>query len=311
MSESSYNKVQTVEHALSLAREYSGNYLYFAGGSDIMIYRKQNLADQSNIIDIRDIPELGDIRAKEDSLVIGSAVSLHELSTSQVVTEKYPILSEAAVSIATPVIRKSATIAGNLLVANRCNFYNQSALWRESAGSCLRETGPTCLVTGGRDKCYSRNVSDLAPALIALGANVTIRNQQGTTELPLYDIYNADGICYHNHLEDDAILLSITVPAPPQRYFFRKLRRRGSLDFSSLTMAAAVNGDIARVCLNAVSMSPILLTINLANDILADTQKLAVRSCKTVNNDMFSQKYRRQMISVFLAQFWREMAEKV
>ena len=139
---------------------------------------------------------------------------------------------------------------------------------------------------------------------------MTISNQQNTTGLPLCDLYTADVIRYHNHLDDDAILLSIRVPAPPERFFFRKLRRRGSLDFSSLTMAAAVNGDNARVCFNAVSMSPILMTINLVNDTLADIQKLAVRSCKTVNNDMFSQKYRRQMISVFLAQFWQDMEKQ-
>lgn len=311
MSEASYKKVQTVDQALSLARESSGDYVYLAGGSDVMLYRKQNLTQQSSIIDIRGIPELGDIDAKGDSLVIGATVTLHTLLSSQVVKDRYPMLSEAATSIATPVIRHSATVAGNLLVATRCTFYNQSEPWRDSAGSCLRETGATCLVTGGRDKCYARNVSDLAPALIALDATVTITNQRGTTELPLYDLYNADGIRYHNHLGDDAILLSITVPAPPEKHYYRKLRRRGSVDFSSLTMAAVVNGGKARVCLNAVSMSPILLTVDPANDCLADIQKLAARSCKTVNNDLLSQKYRRQMISVFLAQFWREMAEKV
>jgi 4-hydroxybenzoyl-CoA reductase subunit beta len=310
LNDSLYIRPPTVDEALVKAAEHQGDYLYFGGGTDIQIYRKQELARQRTVIDLSDIDGLRAIQKGKDGLTIGSMVTLDEIITAAVIQDEFPLIAEAAKSVATPVVRKSATIGGNLLVQNRCTFYNQSKAWRKAIGSCLKEVGDICQVTGGKDKCFARNVSDTAPALMVLEATVVIHNRDAIVGIPLKDIYVADGIQEHIHLDDDAILTEIKIAREPERWWFRKLRLRRSVDFTSLTVAATVDSDgTARVCLNGVSMAPVLVEQPLSSMTLEDLIRRARKECKTVDNDMMPLKYRREMIDVYLTDWWHSIAD--
>ncbi|RME22619.1 MAG: hypothetical protein D6800_10820 [Candidatus Zixiibacteriota bacterium] len=310
MSESEYIKVTTLDEAFAQAAAHTGDYVYSGGGTDLQLYRKKQLLPQRCIIDISEIPQLRTITIDGDTLIIGSMVTLDELLNAPDIHAWCPLMTEAARSVATPVIRMTATVGGNLLVANRCTFYNQSRFWRESVGSCLRESGDTCLVTKGKDKCFSRNVSDLAPALIALGARVSITGPDGTRTLPLEQLYTGDGIRIHAHLDDAAILTEVRVTARPARWFYRKLRRRRSIDFTSLTVAAAADDEKqTRVCVNGMSMAPVLVEADLSDTTLEELQRRVRRACRTVDNDLLPLSYRREMRDQFIARLYREIAE--
>lgn len=302
MIETAYLTPQNLQQALQQAKENPGTFIFSAGGTDLYLRRQQQLDLKPVIIDLYEIEALRGIRREGEALVIGALATLHELATSPLLASWSPMVAEAARSVGTPVIRKTATVGGNLLVANRCTYYNQSAEWRESAGSCLRDKGDVCLATGGKDKCFSRNVSDLAPALIALGATAAIQDADSRLELALEDLYVPDGIRNHFDSGRPWILESIRLETPPSAAWFRKLRQRASLDFSSLTVAAARNaqGDL-RVCIGAVSMSPVLL---VGAPSLEDLQGQARRQCKTVDNDLMPLKYRRAMMEAFLQEAW-------
>lgn len=311
MTDASYNNVTTIDMALKLARQYDGEYQYSAGGTDLQLYRKQQLNMTPHIIDLSEIKELNTTTHDGKCLIIGSMVTLDELANSSVVKEFCQEIIEAAKLIATPVIRMTATVGGNLMVANRCNFYNQSKSWREAAGSCVRDVGDTCLAVGGGDKCFSRNVSDLAPLFIALNALIVVQNCSETKRLPLSDLYAPDGINFHTGPGDNGIIKSIVIGSKPKQVFYRKLRRRQSIDFSSLTVAAAVGENYtARICLNGISMSPILLEVDLSNYDLADIIARARRACKTVDNDFMPLKYRREMIDIYLTEFFQQVDKK-
>ncbi|HBN45643.1 MAG TPA: FAD binding domain-containing protein [Candidatus Marinimicrobia bacterium] len=305
-----YFKPATITEALSLASDYSNNYVYFGGGTDLQIYRKQKLIKDEAIIDLSGLTDTYRIQADGNALRLGAFVTLDDITSAPEIQKLFPLLAEAAASVATPVIRKTATIGGNLLVNNRCTFYNQSKEWRDAVGSCMREVGATCLVTGGKDKCFSRNVSDTAPALITLNATVTVQTQKGEDEIPLKEIYAPDGIKYHQHM-DDAILTAIRVPEKPVNWWFKKLRLRKTLDFTSLTVAAAIDtAGMARVCLNGVSMSPILIEKPIADLTLEGLTRSARKNCKTVDNDLMPLKYRREMINVYLNEWWQTVKDK-
>ncbi|MFQ6677594.1 MAG: FAD binding domain-containing protein [Fidelibacterota bacterium] len=307
---SQYFRPATINEALSIASEQKGKYTYFSGGTDLQIYRKQMLLENETIIDLNDIVNSDLIHKNGDSLVISAFTSLQDIISSPLVQKHVPLLAEAALSVATPVIRKTATIGGNLLVNNRCTFYNQSQEWRNSIGSCMRDVGEICQVTGGKNKCFSRNVSDTAPSLIALNAVVTIYNQMGNKETPVLNLYAPDGIHFHDGLEQDAILTKITIPIRPQKTWFKKLRLRKAVDFTSLTVAAAVDSsNMARVCLNGISMSPILIEKSLKELTLDQLIRTARKNCKTVDNDLIPLKYRREMIDVFLKEWWDSIPE--
>jgi len=307
---SQYFRPATIKDALSIASEQKGNYTYFGGGTDLQVYRKQMLLDNDSIIDLNDIVGPDQIYQEGESIKISAFTSLQNIILSPLIQKHAPLLAEAALSVATPVIRKTATIGGNLLVNNRCTFYNQSKEWRDSIGSCMRDVGEICQVTGGKNKCFSRNVSDTAPALIVLKASVLIYNQKGKKEIPVLNLYAPDGIQFHNELEKDAILAELAIPIRPQKAWFKKLRLRRALDFTSLTVAASIDSSkMARVCLNGISMSPVLIEKSLKEITLDQLISLAKKNCKTVDNDLIPLKYRREMINVFLKEWWDSLPE--
>ena len=304
----SYGAPTTMDEALELARAHPGAYEYSAGGTDLQPLRQQELNSKPVVIDLCGIEELRSLKVLESSMEIGSLVTLDELISSPATKRAYPLLVEAALSVATPVIRKTATVGGNLLVTNRCTYYNQSKSWRTAVGSCLRDVGDTCLVTGVKNgKCFSRHVSDLAPALIALDAEVTIRNQRSTFSFPLSQLYVQDGIRCVSRLEEDGILLKIRIAMPVTRWRYRKLRLRQSLDFTSLTLAATADSQgLIRICVNGVAMAPILISGHRSELTLDGVIKQVRLKAKLVNNDLLPMAYRQEMAAAYLAELWND-----
>lgn len=305
MSQARYIKVATVEQALAEAASNQNNYVYLAGGTDLQPNRQQRLVREQTVIDLLEIPKLNGITKAGSSISIGSMTSLQQLIDSDDICQYLPMLAEAASVIATPVIRMTATAGGNLLCSDRCRYYNQTAEWRTAIGSCLRDVGEICQVTQGKTECFARNVSDLAPALIALEATVSIRNQNDRLEFSLDQLYKSDGIINHQHLESDAIIEQIDVPIKSTKTWFRKLRLRESIDFSSLTIAAALDSERRlRIGIGAMSMAPVMIDVTLSETSLDDLIVRARRKCKTVDNDHLPLKYRRDMLEVYLRQMW-------
>lgn len=303
-----YYKPNTVQEALTQAQQATGPAVYLGGGTDIQIHRQQKLNPIHTIIDLFEIPALREIERHPDKLTLGSMVTLKQVINDGFIQKHYPLLVTAAQSIATPVIRHTATVGGNLLVQNRCTFYNQSPDWREAIGNCLRDGGAKCLVTGGLKNCYARNVSDLAPVLIALHAKVVIARCNESATLALEDLYRSDGLVPLQHLEKGDILTQIIVGLKPEKWWFRKLRLRKSLDFTSLTVAATRSqNDGLRFVINGVSMAPVILegsvkTLKLEN-MYHQTRKL----CQTVENDLLPLKYRRKMMLLYLKEAYHAL----
>lgn len=300
----SYWMARTVDEALACYEDLDGRCVYMAGGTDLQLRRKQKLLDHDHIIDLTGIGELQTI-ASGKTLTIGANVTLQQLATHAGIRKHYAIISEAAASIASPVIRYTATVGGNLLVSNRCSFYNQSSWWRDAVGSCLRDKGDICQVVGTGTNCYSRNISDLAPALIALGTKALIATPSGDKSYPLIDLYNSDGLDSLRHLDEGAILIRLEIPGQPVSTWFHKLRLRKSVDFTSLTVAGSIAADgRLRICLNGVSMAPVMVEGRLESLSLGQIQRLARKAAQTVDNDMLPLHYRRQMMNVYLEQCW-------
>ncbi|QQS72654.1 MAG: FAD binding domain-containing protein [Flavobacteriales bacterium] len=96
--------------------------------------------------------------------------------------------------MASPIVRRSATLGGSLLCENRCSFYNQSEWWRDAVGNCLKCDGDVCIATGGRKACFSKLASDTAPVLIAMEAQLEVVTAEGIQTIPLESIYTGDGV---------------------------------------------------------------------------------------------------------------------
>ena len=162
-----------------------------------------------------------------------------------------------------PPLRNTGTIGGNLCIDTRCNYYNQTEFWRASIGYCMKKDGDICLVAPGSSVCWALSSSDTAPVMIALDAEATLVGPDGERRVRVTDLYGQDGIHYLAKKPEE-ILTEIHVPdRTGWRSTYRKLRRRGSIDFPILGVAAAVKlgaGGVveeAHIVLGAVDVRPV------------------------------------------------------
>jgi xanthine dehydrogenase YagS FAD-binding subunit len=158
----------------------------------------------------------------------------------------------AASRVATPQIRNVGTLGGNLLQDSRCSYYRGP--WY-----CYRAGGIQCDARHGMNqehaifggsRCYTVSPSDTAPALIALGASVTVRGTD-TREMPLEELFMPPGenITVMHRLMPGSVLSQISVPVRQDtRSTFIKYAMRSSWDFALASVGAAlrIDGGVAR-----------------------------------------------------------------
>ena len=306
-NEKKYIKTSTIADAISEAIKNSNSFRFVAGGTDIFPNKFQENDTSDCFIDIADIEELKQITYTKDYLNIGALTTLETLKNNEFIAQNFPTLIEAANSVASPVIRKSATLGGNLLCENRCHFYNQSAWWRQAAGHCLKCGGDICLANGGKKYCFSKFVSDTAIALISFNAKIEIVSPEKTEFLYLEEIYSGDGI-QHLLLEKSSIIKSIQIPLNIiYKSVFKKLRQRKSLEFSSLTTCITVFKDNKiKIVAGAIAPKPIFVVGALKDDFSELITSIAKNS-KIVENDSYSRVYRKNMIRVLLNRSIKEI----
>src|SRR5438477_94898 len=176
------------------------------------------------LVGLRAIGDLKGIIGR-DGLTIGAGTTLTELVRDSRVQREYAALWQAARQVATPHLRNMGTLGGNICLDTRCNYYDQNYEWRKAIDFCMKKDGQTCWVATSSPRCLAVSSTDTAPALMALGAEVTLVGANGARQLPLTHLFARDGIHY---LTRDAkeILTRVHVPAPPaSRRTYWQLRR--------------------------------------------------------------------------------------
>ncbi len=307
LAEKTYLIPTSINEAIVFAKQNLGSFKYLAGGTDVMVNRFQGNEESPCLIDISKLSDLKGIQKEGDFLRIGTLEILEELKFNKSIENEFPMLIEAALAVGTPLLRKTATIGGNILCENRCLFYNQSEWWRESVGYCLKCDGDICIATQGKNACFSELVSDTAPALIAMDAEIEVLDIDGINRVKLEDIYTGDGVTPRN-LSETAILIAIYLPLNREfKTAFHKLRERESLEFTSLTSAIAIdkNGKL-KIALAGVDPKPVVVKGTI-NDDKTTLIKQAIKGSRAVDNDMYSRKYRREMISVYLNRSFKKL----
>ena len=243
---------RSVDEAVELAARHAGDCALMAGGSDLLDQLKQHKRTPRYVINLKSIPDLHSLDVTSDRISIGSLTTLGELERHAEVRRLSPALALAVSRVATPQIRNVGTLGGNLLQDSRCPYYRGP--WY-----CYRAGGIQCdarhgmnqehAIFGG-NRCYTVSPSDTAPALIALGASVTIRGTD-TREMLLEDLFMppGDNITVMHRLAPGTVLSQISVPVRSgTRSTFIKYAMRNSWDFALASVAAAlrVDGGVAR-----------------------------------------------------------------
>ncbi len=300
---------ETIQETLEMAKAAKGDFKYLAGATDVLANHYQDIETSKNLIDISKINALKIINRKNKYLKIGALSLLDDLQKSPEIVLEFPALIEAANAVGSPLIRKSATIGGNILCENRCIFYNQSEWWRESIGSCLKDNGEICIATGGRKNCYSEMVSDTAPVLISMNAQIELMDLDGLHIVDLEDIYTGDGLRPRN-ISETALLTAILLPVDQNfQTIFKKLRLRESLDFTSLTTAVTTDkNNNLNIAISGIDPKVVVVRGTMDEDKGMFVRK-ALKGARAVDNDMFSRNYRRKMIEIYLNQSFAKLEE--
>ena len=296
------------EAARILAGEAPGEAMLLAGGTDLLPNMKRRQQTPKTVIGLRGIAEMGRIRNGK-GLRLGAGLTLAALVHDTRIRERYTGLWQAAAQIATPHLRNMGTLGGNLCLDTRCNYYDQNYEWRKAIDFCMKKDGETCWVATSSPKCLAVSSTDTAPALIALGAAVTLVSADATRRIAVSELYRNDGIDYLTRRPTE-ILASIHVPRlDGWRSTYWKLRRRGAFDFPVLSVAAAVKLDgagtveTARIVLGAVASRPVeapaaaasLVGASLSDEAIARAAELAAHPARPMDNTDFALVWRKRV----------------
>ncbi len=305
----------TIADAVAALAEPGARVL--AGGTDLLPNLKHRLAAPPVLVDIGRLP-LRSIARDGDDLRIGAGVVLADLAEDPDVRALAPALARAAGLVAAPTIRNLATLGGNLHLDTRCRYVNQTPLWREALGGCLKSEGDRCHVVAGGRSCVAALSSDCVPTLIALDARLVLHGAAGRREVALADYYRADGLA-HTGRADGELATEIVVPlAPgPRRATYVKWTVRRAIDFPLISIAlcfdlAADSVDAAitraRVVVGALAAAPrivrradVVVGQPLSARGTADALVAAVTAqCRPLPNLPYDADYRTAVLPVHL-----------
>ena len=295
--------------------------MFVAGGTDLYPNMKRRHQEPKTVIALMGIPELGAdgrIDGSADGVTIGACMTLTKLSDHPTIRQS--AVGTAARLVSTPLLRNMGTLGGNLCLDTRCNYYNQSYEWRKSIDFCMKKDGHICWVAPSSPRCWAVSSSDVAPVMVAIGAEYRLVGPQGERVVPAGRFYHNDGINYLTK-QPDEILLDVRFPAPNGwDAVYHKLRRRGSFDFPVLGVAAWVqwNGKSvadARIVLGGVASYPqevseagaALTGAPLSDESIAAAADAAYRPSKPMDNTDFDLSWRKQMTRVYVKRALEEL----
>lgn len=311
----------SIGELVALTRELSASgFDLLAGGTDLLPNYKMHLNLRPNLIALWDVAEL----RGHDLERVGAMTRLAELEGDPAFGAAFPGVAEAVRQVATPLVRASATVGGNLLLETRCFFFNQSHAWRESLGYCLKAEGDRCHVVPQKERCYATFSGDLAPAFAVVDAEVEIDGPGGVRRAPVLALYDetGDGIRRHR-LGPGDVVTSVRLPPETQgvRATYAKLRVRPSFDFPELGVAALLDLDDGRVrrlrlAVGGLETHPRRfdeLTRPLEGErwspdrarVLAEAVQKSVRP---VHNTFLAPDYRKRMTAVFVRRALERLA---
>ena len=311
----------TLNEAVAIAADFGPAAQYIAGGTDLLQHLKNRIYTPAHVISLQHIEGLRDISPTR----IGALATLADIETNAGIGERLPALVETIQSIASPIIRTTATLGGNLLVDTRCYFVNQSYEWRLSKGACLKSEGQDCLVVPNPDTCYATFSADTPALLICWDAGLHLVGPGGARDVLVNDFYRYDGIV--RHLKQPAEVIAwVDIPEGAQWLTsgYAKLRVREAFDYPEIGIAAALRLDQRglladfRLVVNAVEAIPRPMTTlteqfvghPLNDETIHAIATGAMEAVQPYRNTALTPGYRKQMVGVFSRRLLTRLREQ-
>jgi len=279
---------ENLKEAFSLLAQYNGKAAILAGGTDLLVKMRDQVLQPAVLIDLKHISDLGDIDYSEvEGLKIGALVNICDIEKSNLIQEKFSILSQAAGTLGSAQVRNKATIGGNL--------------------------------------CNAAPSADMAPSLIGLGASVTLAGPDGESLLPLEEFFTGPGetILGKGQILKDIRVPNMKAHSEG---IYLKFSRRKATDLALVGIASVLTMDSAldnctdiSIVLGAVAPTPLrakraeaLLRGNKISDSLVkEAARVASEEAAPITDVRASLWYRNQIIEVLVNQSIVQALEKV
>jgi len=277
-----YMPAKTVKEACELLSKYGEEAKILGGGQSLVNLMKQDFVRPSYIIDIKEISDLDYIRHDEkDGLRIGALTTHRSLETSTIVQDKFFMLAEMEHTLASVAVRNWGTLGGNL--------------------------------------AHADPASDLAPTLMALGAEVTVTGSNAERVISLDDFFIG---YFETALQPDELLTEIHVPNSGQGGgIYSKFALRAT-DLAVVSVATHLifdpdNSDQckdARIVMGSVGPTPLrakrgedLLkgqTIDAA--LIEEAARLSAEDAQPTTDINGSEEYKREIVHVLVRRTIKE-----
>ena len=269
MNDFSYTRAHDVSTAVSEISSDKAAKL-IAGGTNLLDLMKLNVEQPSHLIDITHLAFTKIEETEAGGLRLGSLVTNADTAYHELVEKRYPLLSKAILSGASPQLRNMATNGGNLMQRTRCYYFYDKATpcnKREPGTGCAAINGFNRIhaILGASKHCIATHPSDMCVALAALDARVNVTGKNGERTIPFAEFHRLPGDTpeLDNNLQPDEIITSIDLPARgfPDHHAYLKIRDRASYAFALVSVAAALEmeGDTiqeVRLALGGVAHKP-------------------------------------------------------
>ncbi|WP_394824238.1 FAD binding domain-containing protein [Pendulispora albinea] len=242
-----------------------------AGGTGVVDLVRLGVHEPSRLIDLNALPWAAIEARPNGALFVGALVKNSDVAWHPQVRARFPVLSEALLSGASPQLRNMASVGGNLLQRTRCTYFRDVGVpacnKRKPGSGCAALDGYVRMhaVLGGSEHCIAVHPSDMCVALVALDAVVHVRGSEGERSVPIGDFHVVPGA----HPEVETVLArgelvsGITLPATrlAARSAYVKVRDRASYAFALASAAVALHleGGVvrdARIALGGVATKP-------------------------------------------------------
>ena len=322
-----YRRPADASEAAAILAAEGPRAMLVAGGTDLWPKMKRRQFTPAVVVGLRHLREMRGIDGEGNGTVrIGANTTLRDLERHPMLLARYPAVAEAARSISSPPLKTMGTIGGNLCVDTRCFYYDQTFEWRKSIDFCMKKDGEICWVAPGSRRCWAVSSTDLAPVMLALDARIHLVSPPGERVLSAGEFYNNDGITYL-HKRPEEILTGVELPAVNGAVtVFKKLRRRGAIDFPLLNVAVwlhpASDGrtiEDARIAVGGVTSAPFLAKEaaevlrggDLSDDRIGQAAHAARSKARPLDNTDLDFSWRRAMVEVWVRRALEEARDQL
>ncbi len=148
-----FTNAKSIDEAAALLKKSDGRAAVIAGGTDLLHGFKDHIYSEypGLVVNLRSAGEGDYIKADSNGVRIGALTTLHSIERSEMLKEQYSVLAQAAHTVASPQIRNTGTIGGNICQEPRCWYYRNA----DNMFNCLRKGGDLCNALTGQNEIHS------------------------------------------------------------------------------------------------------------------------------------------------------------